>query len=111
MQRFESFFVSRVCEPQKAQNTQKAQREEVRKGENPPRVRRPFAAWFRFFVFLVPFCGYLACFAADVKADDGYRLWLRYDQIPTRIKSFEVEGKSATLDVIRGELSQIVDPR
>lgn len=57
-------------------------------------------------------CALFACvlfFGSSVKADDGYRLWLRYDQIPTRIKSIEVEGKSATFDVIRGELSRIVD--
>ena len=45
----------------------------------------------------------------SVKADDGYRLWLRYDQISTRIKSIKVHGKSATFDVIRDELSQVVD--
>ncbi|HSE15656.1 MAG TPA: alpha-glucuronidase family glycosyl hydrolase [Pyrinomonadaceae bacterium] len=48
---------------------------------------------------------------ANAKADDGYRLWLRYDQLPAaemyraRIKSIAVQGQSATFDVIRGELS------
>lgn len=43
-----------------------------------------------------------------MKAEDGYRLWLRYDHISTGIKSIEVHGKSATFDVIRDELSQVV---
>ncbi len=79
----------------------------MRKGEDSSTARRPFTPcliFFVLFVHFVPFCG-------EVKADDGYRLWLRYDQIPTRIKSIEVEGKSATFDVIRGELSRIVDPK
>ncbi len=50
---------------------------------------------------------------ATVKADDGYRLWLRYDQLPSqslkryreRIKSIAVQGQSATFDSIRRELS------
>jgi alpha-glucuronidase len=77
----------------------------VRKGEDLQTVRKSSTLWFKLFVLLVsfvPFCG-------EVKADDGYRLWLRYDQIPTRIKSVTVEGKSATFDVIRDELSQVVD--
>ena len=67
-----------------------------------------------FFKSTVCSCALFACVvfsSSSVKADDGYRLWLRYDQIPTRIKSIEVEGKSATFDVIRGELSRIVDPK
>jgi alpha-glucuronidase len=82
----------------------------VRKGEDPPTARRPFNSWFIFFV-LLPFCGCLLLFAADVKADDGYRLWLRYDQIPARIKSIAVEGKSATFDAIRGELKLLPGTR
>src|SRR5690349_18170987 len=47
-----------------------------------------------------------------VKGDDGYRLWLRYDQLPARsaqlyrerIKSISVEGNSATFAAIRNEL-------
>jgi len=54
-------------------------------------------------VLLVLFCG---C----VKADDGYRLWLRYEPLParsrSRIKTISVQGQSATFDVIRSELSQ-----
>jgi alpha-glucuronidase len=49
-----------------------------------------------FFVLFVPFCGY-------VKADDGSRLWLRYDRIPSQV-SVSVQGQSATFDVIRREL-------
>ncbi|HET7286262.1 MAG TPA: alpha-glucuronidase family glycosyl hydrolase, partial [Pyrinomonadaceae bacterium] len=42
-----------------------------------------------------------------MKADDGYRLWLRYDRIPAqRIKSIAVEGKSDTFDAIRTELDR-----
>lgn len=51
-------------------------------------------------------------FVQTVRADDGYRLWLRYDQLPARavnayrqqIKSISVQGKSATFEVIRNEL-------
>ena len=47
-------------------------------------------------------------FPATVRAEDGYRLWLRYDQFPTvsrvRIRSISVEGKSATFAAIRDEL-------
>jgi alpha-glucuronidase len=49
---------------------------------------------------------------AATKADDGYRLWLRYDALPKqvigvyrpRITSVIVQGRSATLDAIRTEL-------
>src|ERR1700752_4161084 len=45
-------------------------------------------------------------------ADDGYRLWLRYEKLPSQsanvynrqIKSIAVQGKSATFDLIRREL-------
>src|SRR5205085_3131968 len=51
--------------------------------------------------------------AVAAKADDGYRLWLRYDPLPPRavaayrprVKSIVVPGKSATLDAIRAELA------
>ena len=60
------------------------------------------------FVAFVLFCGYLFFFAATARADDGYRLWLRYEQLPVqRIKSIVVEGRSATFDSIRRELSQV----
>jgi alpha-glucuronidase len=50
--------------------------------------------------------------AATAKADDGYRLWLRYDPLPARMISIYrphvtnvvVSGKSTTLDAIRTEL-------
>ena len=60
--------------------------------------------YFKFFVLCI-----LCLFVAkNVKADDGYRLWLRYDQLSAqRIKSIVVEGKSATFDSIRHELSQV----
>jgi alpha-glucuronidase len=75
------------------------------------RARRTPAVWSKFLVLCVPFCG-LLLFAAHVKADDGYRLWLRYEQLPARslnvyrerIKSMAVHGKSATFDAIRREL-------
>lgn len=46
------------------------------------------------------------------KAEDGYRLWLRYDPLPkamsdayrARVTAINVSGKSATLDAIRTEL-------
>ena len=60
------------------------------------------------FVLFVFFCG-----INGAKADDGYRLWLRYEQLPQRslsmyrqsIQSIAVQGKSATFDAIRRELS------
>ena len=58
------------------------------------------------FVLFVFFCG-ITC----AKADDGYRLWLRYEKLPSAaryrqsIRSIAVQGKSATFDVIRRELS------
>lgn len=53
-------------------------------------------------------------FAQTAKADDGYRLWLRYEQLPARsvnayrarIRSIAIQGKSPTFDAIRRELSE-----
>ena len=59
------------------------------------KAQRIYLYALNFFVLFVPFCGY-------VKADDGYRLWLRYDQLPSL--RVAVEGQSATFDVIRREL-------
>jgi len=50
--------------------------------------------------------------ATIAKAEDGYRLWLRYDPLPTRtieiyqtrVTELVVPGNSATLDAIRTEL-------
>jgi alpha-glucuronidase len=50
--------------------------------------------------------------SASAKAEDGYRLWLRYDALPERalrlyrplVNSIVVQGKSATLDAARAEL-------
>ncbi|HEX3250598.1 MAG TPA: alpha-glucuronidase family glycosyl hydrolase, partial [Pyrinomonadaceae bacterium] len=47
-----------------------------------------------------------------MKAGDGYRLWLRYDELPSsntyrsRIKSISVHGNSATFAVIRGQFTE-----
>lgn len=51
-------------------------------------------------------------FVQTVRADEGYRLWLRYEQLPARalntytqqLKSISVQGKSPTFEVIREEL-------
>jgi alpha-glucuronidase len=66
--------------------------------------------------------GVLACLAvalqlfagARARAEDGYRLWLRYDPLPAsaikgyraRVASVVVQGQSPTLDAIRAELLQ-----
>lgn len=62
----------------------------------------------RFSVMLA----FVACaLCTPAIAEDGYRLWMRYDPLPsaaayrTRIKSVAVEGNSATSDAIRQELS------
>ena len=62
---------------------------------------------FRFALFVCVFV-----FVQTVRADDGYRLWLRYEQLPSRslnlyrqqIKSISVEGKSSTFEAVRNEL-------
>ena len=66
------------------------------------------------FVTLLLFCGSFFVCTSSVKADDGSRLWLRYEQLPSRsldvyrerIKSIAVQGKSVTFDVINNELSR-----
>src|SRR5215216_6687936 len=66
--------------------------------------------------------GFIACIAvvlqffigATAKAEDGYRLWLRYDPLPRQVigayrphvTSVVVPGVSATLDAIRAELAR-----
>ena len=53
-----------------------------------------------------------SCLALTVSAEDGYRLWLRYDPLPAqsiagyapRVTSIVVSGNSSTLDAIRSEL-------
>ena len=50
---------------------------------------------------------------SGARADDGYRLWLRYDRLPEnvakgyrpRVTSIVVQGESPTLDAVRVELS------
>ena len=62
-------------------------------------------------VAVILLCGLL--WTPSAQADDGYRLWQRYDQLSTssanqyrqRIKTISVQGKTATFDVIRRELS------
>jgi len=83
---------------------EKAQKVSHKKAQKAHKI---FRCGLNSFVLLVLFCG---C----VKADDGYRLWLRYDRLPSqsldnyrrRVRSIAVEGQSATFDVIRGELNQ-----
>lgn len=61
-------------------------------------------------VCLAAFVLFLA--GANARAEDGYRLWLRYDLLPkalvgvyrSRATSIVVQGRSATLDAIRAEL-------
>ncbi len=55
----------------------------------------------------------IICFATTANADDGYRLWLRYDPLPkSAIASYQsvcdsvvVRGSSPTLNIIRAELA------
>lgn len=55
---------------------------------------------------------FLICGVGTAKADDGYRLWLRYDALPSRIiavyrprvTGVVVTGNSATLNAIRSEI-------
>lgn len=62
--------------------------------------------WSKCLVFFVLLCG-----CTCVRADDGYRLWLRYEKVPSAdryrhsVESIAVQGKSATFDAIRRELS------
>ena len=56
----------------------------------------------------------LLSISGSARADDGYRLWLRYDPIPAtsignyraEIKSVVVPGSSATCEAIRSELTR-----
>jgi alpha-glucuronidase len=62
--------------------------------------------------FIALFAAFWLLFFSSVKAEDGYRLWLRYDALPaedakiyqSRIKSIVVAGDSATAEAIRSEL-------
>ena len=61
-------------------------------------------------IILILLC--TAIFPCVVKAEDGYRLWLRYNKIPdqqaeiyrSQIKSIFINGKSETSKVIQKEL-------
>jgi alpha-glucuronidase len=65
---------------------------------------------YAVFIPLVTIIGLLL--SASARAEDGYRLWLRYDPLPQtmitvyrpRVASVVVPGTSATLDAIRSEL-------
>ncbi len=63
--------------------------------------------WSKVFASFVPLCGCILLFASGVKADDGYRLWLRYER-SVKIKSIAVHGESRTFDAIRQELGRLV---
>lgn len=62
--------------------------------------------------FNVTLLGCVLLFVQTVRADDGYRLWLRYEPLPAaslnvyrqQLKSISVHGKSPTFEVIRNEL-------
>jgi alpha-glucuronidase len=66
---------------------------------------------YRIFIICLAIA-LLFSIGAAAKAEDGYRLWLRYDPLPnqmigvyrSRVTSIVVPGKSATLDAIRTEL-------
>ena len=69
------------------------------------KAQRGFLAVVDGFVPFVLFCGcVLVLFCGSANADDGYRLWLRYDGI--QIKTIAVHGRSATFDAIRDELKR-----
>src|ERR1700749_2694120 len=71
-------------------------------------VRRDSLLRLLLFVLLLSVTGTAA------RAEDGYRLWLRYDALPERalrvyrplVTSVVAQGKSATLDAARAELSE-----
>ena len=65
------------------------------------KAQKGFQYGLASFVLFVLFCG-------SVKAEDGYRLWLRYEPSAKqyRIDSVSVQGRSPTFDAIRSELSQ-----
>src|SRR6516162_1490718 len=56
----------------------------------------------------------LLCLAAGAKAEDGYRLWLRYDVLPApKVKEYRrrvayllIPGDSDTINAIRRELTE-----
>src|SRR6266446_6909677 len=56
----------------------------------------------------------ILCFVTTTKAEDGYRLWLRYDPLPASVitsyrsvcRSIDVRGSSPTLNLIRAELAK-----
>ena len=79
-------------------------------------LMRRFESFFINKVYFEPLVLCILCLfvVTNAKADDGYRLWLRYDPLPSqlaakyraRITSIAVDGESATFDLIRDELSK-----
>ena len=75
------------------------------------RVAGPPGRWRRLLCLAV---GAVCLTGAGVKAEDGYRLWLRYDPLPARearayrarAASIVVQGSSPTLDALRRELTE-----
>ena len=67
----------------------------------------------RTWLLICAACALQLFAGAAVSADDGYRLWLRYDPLPAhvvkdyraRVTSVVVQGQSPTLDAIRTELA------
>ena len=67
----------------------------------------------RYLTLCIVLCVCTGLFAAEVSADDGYRLWLRYDRLSDvavsqyrpRLRAIVVPGSSQTLDAVRDELS------
>src|SRR5262245_37787137 len=63
------------------------------------------SGWLSFFIIAL-------ALQAPAKAEDGYRLWLRYDPLPKemvkvyrpRVTSIVAPGGSATMEAIRSEL-------
>ncbi|MFZ0430706.1 MAG: alpha-glucuronidase family glycosyl hydrolase, partial [Acidobacteriota bacterium] len=61
------------------------------------------------------FCGFLLLLSSALRADDGYRLWLRYDPVDdaARLASYRnlitatlIEGNSPTMTAARSELGR-----
>lgn len=68
----------------------------------------------KYKIFVACFLTFISLFlVATVKAEDGYRLWLRYDALPgnvidayrSRVTSIVVSGQSPVLDALRTELT------
>ena len=70
------------------------------------------ASFFGRTAFSITLFVCLLLLVQTVRADDGYRLWLRYEPLPEpslnmyrlQLQSISVQGKSPTFEVIRNEL-------